>query len=331
MTDLTYRAFRVTEKKRPAELVSLTEADLPSGDVIVQVTHSSINYKDGLALSGKPGVVRDFPMTCGIDLAGTVIAAGGDFSEGDEVVLTGAGLSETRPGGYSGYQRVESDLLVKAPSGLDSWGAMAIGTAGLTAMLCVQRLRGSDVEPGSGPVLVTGATGGVGSFAVAILSRLGYDVHASTGKAAEESYLRHLGATAIVPRESLAGEVSVLGKQRWAGAVDSVGGATLANVLSQVSYSGAVAACGLVGGPGLPATVMPFILRNVSLLGVDSVNASLALRQRAWTELARLFSADELRDIAEEQCWEQLPDLAERILCGSIRGRVVIDVSGMAD
>ncbi|MDJ0458035.1 hypothetical protein PUN71_012545 [Arthrobacter sp. NQ7] len=206
MTNLTYRAYQVTAPRQEAELVSLTEASLPEGDLTVRVTHSSLNYKDGLAMTGKPGVVRAFPLTCGIDLAGRVIEAGGGFANGDEVVLTGANLSETRPGGYSGYQRIEAGSVVKAPTGLGTWGTMAVGTAGLTAMLCILRLRTAGIEPGSGPVLVTGATGGVGSFAVGALSRLGYEVHASTGKAAEEPYLKELGATEVIARGTLAAE-----------------------------------------------------------------------------------------------------------------------------
>ncbi|MDP9890606.1 MDR family oxidoreductase [Pseudarthrobacter enclensis] len=331
MNNLTYRAYQVSAPKQEAELVTLTESDLPEGDLTVRVRHSSLNYKDGLAMTGKPGVVRTFPLTCGIDLAGTVVDAGGGFANGDEVVLTGANLSETRPGGYSGYQRIEAESVLKAPVRLGTWGAMAVGTAGLTAMLCILRLRGAGIDPGSGPVLVTGATGGVGSFAVGALSRLGYEVHASTGKDTEEPYLKNLGATEVIPRESLAAETPALGKQRWIGCIDSVGGATLANVLSQIKYSGAVASCGLAGGLKLPTTVMPFILRNVSLLGVDSVNASPELRREAWAELDDLFAVDDLRAVAIDAGWEQLPKLSHKILTGSIRGRVVVDITGMAN
>lgn len=331
MPSLTYRAYQVPAPKQAAELVTLTEADLPEGDLTVRVTHSSLNYKDGLAMTGKPGVIRAFPLTCGIDLSGTVVDGGGGFAAGDEIVLTGANLSETRPGGYSGYQRIEAGSVVKAPEGLGTWGAMAVGTAGLTAMLCILRLRAAGVEPGSGPVLVTGATGGVGSFAVGALSRLGYDVHASTGKETEEAYLKQLGATEIIARDSLTGDTGALGKQRWSGAVDSVGGVTLANVLDQIRYSGAVAACGLAGGHGLPTTVMPFILRNVSLLGVESVNAPLELRREAWSELDALFTPEDLREVAVDAGWEQLSELSQKILTGAIRGRVVVDVTSMTN
>ncbi|OZF25680.1 oxidoreductase [Rhodococcus sp. 14-2496-1d] len=329
---LAHRAYRVTAPKAPAELVELSESDLADGDLLIRVTHSSLNYKDGLALLGKPGVVRTYPMTCGIDLAGTVVSTSGDssFAEGDDVVLTGAGLSETKPGGFAGYQRVDSSHVLPAPTRLGTWGAMAVGTAGLTAMLCIQRMQSAGVGTESGPVLVTGATGGVGSFAVFILSRLGYEVHAATGKASEAEYLRTLGATTIVERESLTGEPKALGKQRWAGCIDSVGGVTLANVLAQMDYSGVVAACGLAGGSSLPTTVMPFILRNVSLLGVDSVNASLDLRRAAWTSLDEMFTPDDLREIAVEVTHDELPAQAERILSGAVRGRVVVDTAGLA-
>lgn len=208
---------------------------------------------------------------------------------------------------------------------------MAAGTAGLTAMLCIMRLRAAGIEPGSGPMLVTGATGGVGSFAVGALSRLGDEVHASTGKEAEEPYLKDLGATEVIPRDSLSAETSALGKQRWIGCIDSVGGATLANVLSQVKYSGAVAVYGLAGGLGLAATVMPFILRYVSLLGADSANASPKLRREAWDELDHLFAPDDLHGVAVDADWEQLPELSHKILTGAIRGRVVVDITGMAN
>lgn len=322
-----FRAYQVAEPKQPAKLVTLSERDLPEGDLLVRVTHSSLNYKDGLAVLGKPGVIRSFPMTCGVDLAGEVVEGGSGFAIGDSVLLTGAGLSETRPGGYSEYQRIEASYVVPTPENLGSWGAMAIGTAGLTAMLCLLRLESAGLTPQHGPVLVTGATGGVGSFAVWALSRQGYEVHAATGKESEHDYLADLGATEIIARDSLTSEPRPLSKQRWAGCVDSVGGATLANVLSQMEYSGVVAACGLAGGNGLPTTVMPFILRNVSLLGVDSAYASLDLRKQAWARLDELFSADSLHQVAVDAGLEEIPTLSERILQGGIRGRVVVNLS----
>ena len=300
--------------------------ELGDGDLLVRVTHSSLNYKDGLAVLGKPGVVRTFPLTCGIDLAGEVVETHAGFTAGEVVVLTGSGLSETRPGGYSNYQRVESSNVVKVPDALGAWGTMAIGTAGLTAMLCILRLEDAGITPDQGPVLVTGATGGVGSLAVALLSRSGYEVHAATGKRSEHQYLLGLGASEIIDRSSLATEPRPLGHERWAAAIDSVGGVTLANVLSHIRYSGAVAACGLAGGHALPATVMPFILRNVALLGVDSVNASVTERHRAWTRLSTLINLDDLRAVAVDAGLSDLPELSARILRGEIRGRVVIEV-----
>lgn len=328
MTETTFKAYRVDAPKQPAELVTSTRDELTGGDLLVRVTHSSLNYKDGLAILGKPGVVRSFPMTCGIDLAGEVVEAGGDFAEGDQVVLTGAELSETKPGGYSQYQRIESDSVVATPAGLGPWGAMAVGTGGLTAMLCVLRIEAAGVTPEDGPVLVTGATGGVGSFAVSTLARLGYEVHAATGKDSEHQYLTDLGASEIIARDELSGDPRPLAKERWAAAVDSVGGTTLANVLSQIRYGGAVAACGLAGGHGLPATVMPFILRNVALLGVDSVHAPLEARKQAWSRLHELFTEEDLRAVAVDAAFTDLPELSEKILSGGIRGRVVIDVAG---
>lgn len=328
MPETTFQAYQATAPKRPAELVTLTRDDLGEGDLLVRVTHSSLNYKDGLALLGKPGVVRSFPLTCGIDLAGEVVEAGGGFAEGEQVVLTGAELSETKPGGYSQYQRIAAESVVAAPERLGTWGAMAVGTGGLTAMLCVLRLEAAGVTPDDGPVLVTGATGGVGSFAVSILSRLGYEVHASTGSESEHAYLTGLGASEIIARDELSGDPRPLAKERWAAAVDSVGSTTLANVLSQIRYGGAVAACGLAGGHDLPATVMPFILRNVALLGVDSVHAAPDARATAWSRLDELFSESDLRSMTVDASFGDLPELAAQILDGAIRGRVVIDVAG---
>lgn len=324
--DVAFRALRVSEAGQRAELVELHETDLEDGELLVRVACSSLNYKDGLAVLGKPGVVRRFPLTCGIDLAGEVLESAGGFAVGDQVVLTGAGLSETKAGGYSQLQRVDPASVVPAPSNLGVWGSMAVGTAGLTAMLCVLRLEAAGLTPDSGPVVVTGATGGVGSFAVLILSQLGYDVHAVTGKSSEHAYLTDLGASIVLDRGTLSGEPKALAKERWTAAIDSVGGATLANVLSHLQYDGAVAACGLAGGPNLPATVMPFILRNVALLGVDSVSASIELRRDAWHRLDQLFTADGLRAVARDADLEDVPELSEDILRGQVRGRVVVRV-----
>lgn len=325
----TFDAYQIRQAKQPAERVQLSTDDLGEGDLLVRVTHSSLNYKDGLAVLGKPGVVRTLPMICGIDLAGEVVEVTGDgagFKQGDQIVLTGDELSETRQGGFSGYQRVRSDAVVAAPAGLGTWGAMAVGTGGFTAALCVLRLGEAGLTPEAGPVLVTGATGGVGTFAVAILAKLGYEVQAVTGKSGEHDYLRSLGAGEIIDRSELSEPGRPLGKERWAAAVDSVGGVTLANVLAQTRYAGLVAACGLAGGHDLPSTVMPFILRNISLLGVDSVHASREARQAVWDRLDGMFTPDDLRELAVDAPLGDLPQLAEQILGGKIRGRVVINV-----
>lgn len=282
MSHVTIPAY-VADKTGPAQLRELSDADLPEGDVTVDVAYSSLNYKDGLAVTGKGRIARSFPMVCGIDLAGTVAASESpDWAAGDEVVLTGWGLSETHPGGYTTRQRVRSEWLVAKPDGLSLPQTMAVGTAGLTAMLCVLALEDAGMTPADGEVLVTGAAGGVGSVAVAVLARLGYDVAASTGRESAHDYLRGLGASTIVDRASLSEPGRPLQKERWAHAVDTVGSATLASVLAQTAYRGSVAACGLAGGNDLPATVLPFILRGVALLGVDSVHCPTPIRAEAW-------------------------------------------------
>lgn len=326
----TFEAYQVAQAKEPARRVQLSTEDLPEGDLLVRVTHSSLNYKDGLAMLGKPGVVRTFPMICGIDLAGEVVQVGADaagFAVGDQVVLTGDELSETCQGGYSGYQWIRSRAVVAAPEGLGTWGAMAVGTGGFTAGVAVLRLERAGLTPEAGPVLVTGATGGVGSFAVALLARAGYEVEAVTGKADKHDYLRSLGATRIIDRAELAEPGRPLATTRWAGAVDSVGSVTLANVLAAIRPSGAVAACGLAGGADLPTTVMPFILRDVALIGVDSVHVSRAERAAVWERLGSVLRESDLRAMATDAPMSQLPSLAEQILAGRIRGRVVIDVA----
>ncbi len=328
MSNLSFSAYQAMEPKQPARLMTLSEADLQEDGLLVRVLHSSLNYKDGLAMLGRPGVIRNYPMICGIDLAGEVVEQAGGFNVGQQVVLTGAGLSETARGGYSEYQRVNPTFVVPAPPGLGTWGAMAIGTAGLTAMLCVMRLEAIGLHPEDGPVLVTGASGGVGSFAVHLLSVLGYDVHASTGKAHEHDYLLDLGASSVVARDTLAAGGRPLETETWAAAVDSVAGTTLATVLSRVRYGGAVAACGLASGFDLPATVLPFILRGVSLLGVDSVSASLDARREAWSRLEELVSRRTLDKIAVDAELEDLPDLSREVLAGEIRGRIVVTVAG---
>lgn len=325
---MTYPAY-VVEKSGPAQLRQLTDADLPEGDVTVDVAYSSLNYKDGLAVTGKGRIARSFPMVCGIDLAGTVASSDSpDWSVGDEVVLTGWGLSETHPGGYTTRQRVRSEWLVARPDGLSLSQTMAIGTAGLTAMLCVLALEGAGMTPADGEVLVTGAAGGVGSVAVAVLARLGYSVTASTGRTATHDYLRGLGATTIIDRAELAEPGRPLRKERWAHAVDAVGSGTLASVLSQISYRGSVAACGLAGGNDLPTTVLPFILRGVGLLGVDSVQCPSPIRAEAWRRLAADLPAELLDEVTTVRGFGDIPQLAEDILAGRTRGRVVVDIRG---
>lgn len=327
----------VSDGTGPAVLREMDDEDLPAGDVTVDVAYSSLNYKDGLAVTGKGRIVRRFPMVCGIDLAGTVTRSESPaWKPGDEVVVTGWGLSETHPGGYAQRQRVRSDWLVARPPALSLAQTMAIGTAGLTAMLCVLALEDHGLvpepteapdAPGGREVLVTGAAGGVGSVAVALLAGLGYRVVASTGRPETHDYLRALGAADFVGRDELAvvGE-RPLDSERWAGAVDCVGSSTLATVLRQVSYGGAVAACGLAGGPDLPATVLPFILRGVSLLGVDSVRCPIDRRRRAWDRLASDLPTEQLDAMTTVAALADVPDLAGEILAGRTRGRVVIDV-----
>ncbi len=332
---MTHAAVVATEVDGGARgtLVQLTDADLPGGDVTVSVSYSSLNYKDGLAVSGRGRIVRSFPMVCGIDLAGPVERSDSpDWSPGDEVVLTGWGLSESHPGGYTQRQRVRSPWLVKKPDGLSLLQAMAVGTAGLTAMLCVLALEHGGLRPGPDDddpeTLVTGAAGGVGSVAVAGLASLGYTVAAATGRPETHDYLRALGATTVIDRQDLATPSGKpLDRERWAGAVDVVGGETLATVLRQTRYRGTVAACGLTGGNNLPTTVLPFILRGVTLAGVDSVSCPTDLRTVAWHRLGRDLPTDVLDAITTVEPLHRVPELAEDIVAGRIRGRVVIDVN----
>ncbi len=324
----SYRAL-VARGSGPATFEQLTDADLADGDVTVDVACSSLNYKDGLAVTGKGKIARQFPMVCGIDLAGTVAASDSpEWKPGDEVVVTGWGLSETHPGGYSQRARVWSQWLVARPEPLTLHQTMAIGTAGLTAMLCVMSLESADLTADTeGEVLVTGAAGGVGSIAVAILAKLGYRVTASTGRPETHDYLRGLGATDIVDRQELSADSGrPLDRQRWIAAVDSVGSSTLATVLKQIHYGGSVAACGLAGGNDLPTTVLPFILRGVNLLGVDSVYCPTATRAEAWRRLAADLPAERLDAISTVHGFDEVPELAEQILAGATRGRVVIDL-----
>lgn len=310
-----------------AEDVELGLDDLMEGDVVVSVSHSTVNYKDGLAVTGRSPVVRKFPMIPGIDLAGTVeTSANPKFKPGDKVLLNGYGLSENHYGGYSQVARVKGDWLVPLPAAFTAADTMAIGTAGYTAMLCVLALEDAGVTPEKGAVVVTGAAGGVGSVAVAILAKLGYRVIASTGRTDEEAYLKSLGAAEIIPRTDLSGTAKPLAKERWAGAVDSVGSTTLANVLAATSYGGAVSACGLAGGMDLPASVAPFILRGISLLGIESVYMPMKRRLQAWERLARDLDPKVLASMTRMISLKDVPQAAEDILAGRVRGRLVVEM-----
>lgn len=316
--------------KSHGELTQLADDDLPAGDVTVAVQYSSLNYKDGLAVTGKGRIVRSYPMVCGIDLAGTVESSESDaFAPGDEVLVTGWGLSESHPGGYTQRQRVRSEWVTAKPDGLSLLQSMAVGTAGLTAMLCVLALEHGGLRPGEEhPVLVTGASGGVGSVAVAVLARLGYHVAASTGRTTTHDFLRKLGATDIVDRAELAVAPSrPLESERWAAAVDAVGGETLGSVVRQLRYRGSVAACGLTGGTDLPVTVLPFILRGVNLLGVESVSCPSDVRRQAWDRLGRDLPTDVLDSLTTVEPMTRVPELAGDIVAGRVQGRVVIDVN----
>jgi acrylyl-CoA reductase (NADPH) len=331
MTD-TIRALRLfkTDAGQEAKLVELTDADLGEGDVTVRVEYSTVNYKDGLALTGKAPVVRVWPMTPGIDYAGVVEGSEhAGFKPGDRVVLNGWGAGETLQGGYTTRQRVKGDQLVRLPDAISTADAMAIGTAGYTAMLSVMALERQGLTPDRGDVLVTGAAGGVGSVAIALLARLGWRVIASSGRQETESgYLTGLGAAEIIDRAELSAPGRPLGRERWAAAVDAVGSHTLANVLSQIRYGGAVAACGLAQGMDLPGSVAPFILRGVTLCGIDSVMCPKPRREEAWARLARDLDLAKLATMRVEATLADLPRLAADIIEGKVRGRVVVDVAG---
>jgi acrylyl-CoA reductase (NADPH) len=310
-----------------AAVQEIDEAALPEGDVTVRVQYSTLNYKDGLAITGKGPVVRRFPMVPGIDFVGTVESSSHpDYQAGDAVILNGWGVGETHWGGLAEKARVKGDWLVPLPAAFTPQQAMAIGTAGYTAMLCVLALERNGVTPAQGPVLVTGAGGGVGSVAVALLARLGYQVAAVTGRPEEAAYLSALGASEILPRSDFASPGKPLGKERWAGAVDVVGSVVLANVCAGIKYGGTVAACGLAGGMDLPATVAPFILRGVTLAGVDSVMCPRAQRLQAWQRLARDLDLSKLDTIAHTISLADAVDYAQPLLDGKVRGRVIVAV-----
>jgi acrylyl-CoA reductase (NADPH) len=326
----TFKAIRIdkAEKGTTAALTQFDEADLMDGDVTVRVEWSTLNYKDGLALTGKAPVVRRFPMIAGIDFAGTVEQSSHPaWKSGDKVICNGWGMGETHLGAYAEKARVKGDWLVRLPDGMSARDAMAIGTAGYTAMLSVLALERHGLTPKDGPVVVTGAAGGVGSVAIAVLSKLGYHVIASTGRASESDYLRGLGAAEIIDRNELSGPAKPLAKERWAGGVDSVGSTTLANLLSMTKYRGAIAACGLAAGMDLPSSVAPFILRGVCLLGIDSVMCPLELRKQAWARLARDLDHAKLSEIADEISLDQVIAAGAKILAGQVRGRTVVKIS----
>jgi acrylyl-CoA reductase (NADPH) len=323
------RAVRAdkTEAGQNVRFVDMDESELMDGDVTVRVTHSTVNYKDGLALSGKSPVIRRFPMALGVDLAGIVEKTSSpNFAVGDEVLLTGYGIGETHFGGYAEKARVKGDWLVKLPAGLTRAEAMAIGTAGFTAMLALMAIERAGLTPAAGPALVTGAAGGVGSIAIMLLADKGWTVTASTGRPAEADYLKSLGAAEIIDRATLSAPGKPLGKEQWAAAIDSVGSSTLANVLAQTRYHGAVAACGLAGGMDLPTTVAPFILRGVSLLGIDSVHCPMPRRLEAWRRLAAELDLAKLDAATETIPFDQVFEAGARILKGQVRGRLVVTI-----
>jgi acrylyl-CoA reductase (NADPH) len=325
----SFKAIRIdkAEKGQTVALVDFDDNDLMDGDVTVKVEWSTINYKDGLALSGKAPVVRRFPMIPGIDLAGMVEASSNSaWKPGDHVILDGFGLGETHLGGYAQRARVKGEWLVPLPAGMSGRDAMAIGTAGYTAMLAVMALERQGLSPDQGPVVVTGAAGGVGSVAIALLAKLGYRAVASTGRPQEAPYLTGLGAAEVIDRADLAGAPRSLAKERWAGGIDTVGSTTLANVLSMTKYGGAVAACGLAGGMDLPGSVAPFILRGVSLLGIDSVMCPLKIRREAWNRLASDLDRGKLAAMTTEVGLGQVPDFGSAIVEGRVRGRIVVKI-----
>jgi len=326
----TFKAIVIdkAEAGQTVRLADFDDKDLMDGDVTVAVEYSTVNYKDGLAVTGKAPVVRRFPMIGGVDFSGTVESSSHPaWKPGDKVILNGWGLGETHLGAYAGKARVKGDWLVRLPANMSARDAMAIGTAGYTAMLSVLALERGGITPARGAIVVTGAAGGVGSVAVAILAKLGYTVIASTGRPAEADYLNGLGASEIIDRKELAGPARPLAKERWAGGIDAVGSTTLANVLSMTRYGGVIAACGLAGGMDLPTSVAPFILRGVSLIGIDSVMCPLPLRQEAWRRLDQdLAKDDRLAAMTTEIGLGDVIDAGKRIVEGQVRGRIVVKI-----
>ena len=325
----TFKAIRIdkADKGTTAALAQFDEAELMDGDVTVRVEWSTLNYKDGLAVTGKAPVVRRFPMIAGIDLAGTVEQSSHpQWKAGDKVICNGWGMGETHLGAFAEKARVKGDWLVRLPERMSSRDAMAIGTAGYTAMLAVLALEKQGLTPKEGPIVVTGAAGGVGSVAIALLSKLGYHVIASTGRMSETDYLKGLGAAEVIDRQELSGPVKPLARERWAGGIDSVGSTTLANVLSMTKYRGAIAACGLAAGMDLPSSVAPFILRGVCLLGIDSVMCPIELRKTAWSRLASDLDSGKLAEITHEIGLDGVIEAGAKILAGQVRGRIVVKI-----
>lgn len=325
----TFKAVRIekADKGTTVALAQFDEAELMDGDVTVRVEWSTVNYKDGLAVTGKAPVVRRFPMIAGIDFAGTVeTSTNPNWKPGDKVIGNGWGMGETHLGAYAEKVRVKGDWLVRLPDGMTTRDAMAVGTAGYTAMLSVLALEKHGLKPADGPIVVTGAAGGVGSVAIAVLSKLGYHVIASTGRTSEEGYLKGLGASEIIDRNELSGPAKPLAKERWAGGIDSVGSTTLANLLSMTKYRGAIAACGLAAGMDLPSSVAPFILRGVCLLGIDSVMCPIELRKQAWARLATDLDHAKLAEITQEITLDQVIDAGAKVLAGQVRGRIVVKI-----
>ena len=325
-----FRALLVskTETGQKVEISQLTEADLMEGDVTIAVSHSSVNYKDGLAVTGTAPIIRKYPLIPGVDLAGVVTkSTHKDWKIGDTVVLGGWGVGESHHGGYSQVARVNGDWLVPLPKNFSAADAMAIGVAGFTAMLCVMALEEQGVKPEQGEILVTGAAGGVGSVSLALLSKLGFKAVASTGRPEDEAFLKALGASSIVNRSEFNGPVKPLAKTRWAGAIDSVGSTTLANVLSQIMPEGSVAACGLAQGMDLPTFVAPFILRGVRLIGINSVTTPKARRLVAWERLARDLDMAKLATLTTTVKLDDVPRVAADIVAGKVRGRVVVELN----
>lgn len=328
----TFRAFRVAkteDRQFPRSIEQRDSDDLPAGELLIDVAYSSLNYKDALSATGNPGVTRNFPHTPGIDAAGVLAeSSAAEFQAGDAVIVIGFDLGMNTPGGFGQKIRVPAGWAVPMPAGLDARSSMILGTAGFTAALCIHKLEAAGMAPGGGPVLVTGATGGVGSVAVKLLAKLGYEVHAGTGKAAQHGFLKELGASTVVDREALlAGSERPLLRETWGGVVDTVGGEILVNAVKSLRYGASLAACGLVASPNIPATVLPFILRHVNLLGVDSVELPLPQKAEIWGKLAGPWHLDGLEALATPLTLDTLSPAIDRILAGEMVGRGLVDLN----